>query len=259
MRWLLWSVAALLGGSTLCQASDGWTGLVVDASHLALKRARFPRLFDEAGELLYPTPKLCDDPNYQGFEGYQPTLSEARADKARVGAKPLVLRALRVKDKDPLEGSLVLSPEDAAQVRSLNSKGGLLDKDKVAIAIGLAVIGTKPAADAKDVAEDAVVEVVFSKPLSDDSARLPGLLSVTDAAGAAVGGTTRYNSGTKTATFRPSSSWVKGTKYTVAVDKNAEADGLGRLDGGHEFSFTVASGDANAADGGDAGDKKDKN
>ncbi|MBI5832819.1 MAG: Ig-like domain-containing protein [Armatimonadetes bacterium] len=264
MRWVLWIMAAVLGCSSLAWASDGVTGLVVDASHLPLKRARFPRVFDEAGELLYPPPKLCEDPNYQGFEGYQPTLTEARADKTRVGAKPLIVKALKVKDKDPLEGSVVISAADAEQVRALNAKAtALLDKDKIAIVIGLAVVQTKPAADSKDVAEDAIVEVVFSKPLSDDSARSAALVTVKTAEGAAVAGSTLYAVSTKTATFRPSSSWAKGTTYTVVVDKNAEAEGLGRLDGGYQFSFTTVvapkeAGGAATADGGDGKKQKDE-
>ena len=258
MRRMQWVVTVLLACASVAAAADGWTGLVVDASHLPIKRARFPRLFDEAGELLYPTSALCDNPDYQGFEGYQPTLTAAKGDKARVGAKPLVLHALALKDKDPLEGSVVLAAADADKVRALNAKGlALLDHDRVDLVIGLAVVATTPAADAKEVPVDAEVVVTFSKPLSDDSARSPLLVTVTAPDGTTGGGSTHWDARAKTATFRPSSSWAKATKYKVVVDKNAEADGLGQLDGGFEFSFaTVTPPKEPAATPNEAGDQK---
>jgi hypothetical protein len=233
------------------------TGVLIDAAALAIKRARFPRVYDEDGQMLYPTPALMRNDAYtgDGFRGYKPCVTDAKEDKARLGASPLVIKALKLrpKNQDPYQASVVVGKDDAAKLREVNTKLKLLDKDKFCISIGLAVLKTEPAADAKDVAGNVTVKLWFSKPLSDASIESRTLITCSDEKGSAVPGKLTYDRDEQCISFQPSSPWAKGTKYTVKVAREIESDGRGCLDGPFTLSFATPAGDKDGAAG--AGDK----
>jgi hypothetical protein len=247
-----WFLALSILSAAAAWAVDEPTGVIVDASCLPIERARFPKVCSEQGTMLYPPEKLCSDPNYQGFEGYKPTLGEARGDKTKVGERPLVLKPLGLKPGDAFHGSVVVGKDDAEALERLNARFGLLDKDRLVIVIGQGVVATAPKADAADVKPEAEVTVTFSKPLAPDCTHNPALLSITDPSGATIGGRLAYREETKTLCFQPSSPWTKGTKYTVRCSRLLEADGGGGLDADFVFSFTIGSGEPHA-DGGPDG------
>jgi hypothetical protein len=93
------------------EAAGGPTSLVVDARGLKVVPALAPRVKDEAGHELYGPGLLADASRRAGgAAAYAPDLDAARKDLAdRLGARPLVVRAVRVEGSD-----LVISSADAA-------------------------------------------------------------------------------------------------------------------------------------------------
>ncbi|NUP98763.1 MAG: Ig-like domain-containing protein [Armatimonadetes bacterium] len=235
-RWLL--ILPLLTGLALAEAPP--TGIIVDATHLDLQRARFPKLYDPAGKMLYPPPKLISDANYrQGYTGYKPSLAAARLDTKRVGDNPLVIRPVGVNADDPTRGSVDLTEEQAAALRALNQSAGLLDKDKVAIVIGLGIESSTPADGATDVTPEATVTVVFTKRLRRDAFEHPGLLVVTDSQGAALAGAIDHRWQERRVIFRPAQPWRPGESYTVTLSKRIESEIRACLDQDVTLTFTI--------------------
>ncbi|MDZ7379003.1 MAG: hypothetical protein ONB06_06595, partial [candidate division KSB1 bacterium] len=72
------------------------TGVVIDARGLAIQPALLPRIVDETGQILY-APEVVDAEAaaQQGYVAYARAYDQAPA-QARIGERPLVLRALRV-------------------------------------------------------------------------------------------------------------------------------------------------------------------
>jgi hypothetical protein len=237
----------MLQASVVAGPPDGATGIVVDGSALEIDRARFPRVYDEGDNMIYPPDKLCADPNYQGFEGYKRCVDDAVKDAKRVGGKPWVITPLRLKGNDPIHGSVVVNAEDAVALRRLNVERGLLDRDRVAFVLGMAVAEAEPAGEAVKAKPEAPVKIKFSKALADSCADNASLLSVTTADGTIVGGKVRYDADSKTLVFSPSSPWAPGTKYTVRVSHLIESDLGGVMDADYVFSFQVAAGESHAA------------
>lgn len=235
-RWVL--LLPLVVGLAL--AEEPPTGIIVDATHLDLQRARFPKLYDPDGKMLYPPPKLVGDANYrQGYTGYKPSLAAARQDTKRVGARPLVIRPVAVNADDPTRGSVDLNAEQAATLRALNQSAGLLDKDKVAIVIGLGIECTSPIDGATDAPPEAVVTVVFTKRLRRDAFEHPGLLVVTDSQGTALAGAVEHRWQDRQVIFRPAQPWRTGESYTVTLSKRIESEIRACLDEDVTLKFTI--------------------
>jgi len=107
----------------------GYTGLIVDARNLNLKSSFSPRVYDEAGNIIYGNKYI--DPDFaisQGMVDYS-SLNVALGGSTRVGTKPLVVRAIRVVDND---FNVVISNEDAQKALAANVQSGFMKKCAVA-------------------------------------------------------------------------------------------------------------------------------
>lgn len=100
------------------------TGLVVDARGLKVSPALEPRLLDESGKQVYGVAVLTADARKGGPAGYFKSIDDAK--KARVGDKPLVVKATKVSGSD-----LVISADDLKKLSEANNS--YLAQGKVAI------------------------------------------------------------------------------------------------------------------------------
>lgn len=118
---------AVLPRAAAAPATAGPTSLVVDAAGLKVAPALAPRLLDEAGQELYGAASLGEAARRAtGVAAYAPGLAAARRDlAARVGDRPLVLKALRAQGAD-----LVLGAADAA---TLAARPAFLAEGRVVI------------------------------------------------------------------------------------------------------------------------------
>jgi len=99
-------------GGAPAPAAGGPTSLVVDARGQKVVPAIAPRVKDEAGQEIYGPARLDDAGRRAGAAAYAPDLDAARKELGdRLGARPLVVKALRVEGSD-----LVISAADAAQL-----------------------------------------------------------------------------------------------------------------------------------------------
>lgn len=246
----VWVTAILLlAGAALAEPAH--TGVVVNATRLDVQRCRFPKLYDPDGEMVYPTAKLCRDATYrQGFTGYKPSLATALKDRKRVGDNPLVLQPEGLFKGDPTGGSMTISAEQAEQLEALNRQSQVLDKDKLAVVIGLSVVISDPVDGATDVPPDQVVRITFSKLLRQDTIGQLGAVTVVGADGAGIAGAVRELRQEHVVEFRPSEPFTAGARYTVKLSEAIEADCRAKLDGGFQFSFTIRSGAAASDQGG---------
>jgi hypothetical protein len=88
------------------------TGLVVDCMGLKPKPALAPRILDESGKEVYAASVVSKDAiKSNGIAGYLKTMDEAKKS-ARVGEKPLVLKAVKVAGVS----DVVISNADAAKL-----------------------------------------------------------------------------------------------------------------------------------------------
>ena len=113
--------------------SDSYTGLIVDASDLNLKRCMSPRILDENGRILYPDQRHLPDYDYlldNGMASY--CVSAPNANRA--GNRPLVIRAIDVTGS--LDGDLVVSTQAARKILAANERGRFLSRWAVCFLIG---------------------------------------------------------------------------------------------------------------------------
>lgn len=105
------------------------TGLVIDASGLHPKPALAPRLLDEAGKEVYSAAVVGPEAiKSNGIAGYLKTLDEAKKS-SRVGAKPLVVKAVRVAGGS----DLVIANADADRLRDPKGNVSYLGEGRVII------------------------------------------------------------------------------------------------------------------------------
>ncbi|MGC4113378.1 MAG: hypothetical protein QM765_01625 [Myxococcales bacterium] len=105
------------------------TGLVVDASKLKAKPALAPRLVDEAGKEVYSSTVVATEAlKTNGIAGYLKSVDEAKKS-ARVGAKPLIIKALRVQGAS----DLVIANADADKLRDPKGNVAYLGEGRVII------------------------------------------------------------------------------------------------------------------------------
>jgi len=131
-------LTALFLAPSSAVASDGeprseaaHTGVVIDARGLAIQPALFPRIVDETGQTLY-APEVVDVEAavQQGYVAYAKTFDQAPA-QARIGERPLVLRALRVAGDTRVD--LVLSHAEATRMRDYAATRRLVRQCRVLI------------------------------------------------------------------------------------------------------------------------------
>ncbi len=109
------------------------TGLIVDARGLDFLPSQSMRLLDPDGNPVYPPINLGQDLNaaFVGSEGtaaYTTSEDQARSLVNRIGERPHRLRALRTLGYD-----LVISAEDAFNLRQMNAVDGFLDRFAVVV------------------------------------------------------------------------------------------------------------------------------
>jgi hypothetical protein len=107
------------------------TGVVIDARGLAIQPALLPRIVDESGQSLY-APEVVDVEAavQQGYVAYAKAFDQAPA-QARIGERPLVLRALRVAGDSRVD--LVLSQAEATRIRDYAATRRLVRQCRVLI------------------------------------------------------------------------------------------------------------------------------
>lgn len=92
------------------------TSLVVDARGKKVVPALAPRVLDERGNEIYGPAFLASEARHTGAAAYSHDLESARRDLgARVGAAPVVVKALRARGPD-----VVISSKDAARLAGKN-------------------------------------------------------------------------------------------------------------------------------------------
>jgi len=112
--------------------SENYTGLIIVAKGMNLQPAFSPRVYDESGNIIYGNQYI--DPDFaisQGMVDYSP-LNVALSGSSRVGAKPLVINAIKATDHSY---NLVISNEDAQKALAANvQSGGFLKRCAVVFA-----------------------------------------------------------------------------------------------------------------------------
>ena len=111
-----------------------FTGLLVDARGLGLKRAICPLILTEGGTMVYGRFKDLTEEQLRfthdsGVVSY--LIDPASATQSRAGANPLVVRGLRV--DGVCKGNVVISDEEGKLVLAENGKAKFLAKMNVAI------------------------------------------------------------------------------------------------------------------------------
>lgn len=113
--------------------SSTYSGLVINAKALGVSPSMAPSIVDENGKEVYGAAVVSSDGLAQGgIAGYAKDLDGAKAD-ARVGAAPLVVKALRVAEKSKTD--LVVSNADADKLRDPNSNLSFLSEGRVIIVV----------------------------------------------------------------------------------------------------------------------------
>lgn len=117
------------------QAST-YTGLIVDGAGLDLSASMSPKIYDDAGQIIYGNaqvpPGLIGE---KGVAAYAQSLAEALSNP-RIGANPLVVKAIRSQSPDGVfYTNLVVSGADAQTIMSENQKTHFLDHMNVIFVI----------------------------------------------------------------------------------------------------------------------------
>lgn len=110
------------------------TGLIVDCRGLKVKAALAPNILSESGEKLYGTEFLSEEVgDKDGIVWYCKTLDEAKANKDRLGANPMIVRAVKAQGKNNCD---VVVPKDAAdKLKAIGQDVSFLDECNVAFVI----------------------------------------------------------------------------------------------------------------------------
>lgn len=104
-----------------------YTGVIIDARGLGVQPTFSPRIYDETGTIVYGNKYI--DPNFaisQGMVEYTidpDMVKAAETGQSRAGARPLIIKALRVVDNNC---NVVISTADANAMLSYNQSAGFL-------------------------------------------------------------------------------------------------------------------------------------
>jgi hypothetical protein len=115
-------------------AQGPYTGLVVDARQLGLKRSICPLVLTESGKMIYGrfpdmTPAQLRHAGEVGIVGY--LMDPGMIGDSRAGKHPLVVRALRVEGSN--QGNAVLAEADGERILAEDRKAKFLGKMNVAL------------------------------------------------------------------------------------------------------------------------------
>ncbi|MFW5837894.1 MAG: hypothetical protein ACOCVM_07775 [Desulfovibrionaceae bacterium] len=114
-------------------AQRDFTGLLIDARGLNLRPAMSPKVVDENGEEVYGSVLVSREyAIQQGMAGYAKSL-ESAASNPRIASNPLQVKAQDVSGK--ARTNLVVSSDQARQIRQLAQGASVLEKCKVMIVL----------------------------------------------------------------------------------------------------------------------------
>ena len=118
-------------GQPASETDGEFTGLLIDARGLGVKPAMSPKVYDEDGSEVYGTVKCSPDFAIEvGIAGYPRSMDQA-LKSPRIGAHPLIVKALR---RGPnFATDVILTNSDAARIRDADAKSGFLAKCGVSI------------------------------------------------------------------------------------------------------------------------------
>jgi hypothetical protein len=125
----------VLGQGEASSATDGeFTGLLIDTRGLDVRPAMSPKVYDEDGSEVYGTVKCSPEFAIEvGIAGYPRGMDQA-LKSPRIGAHPLIVKALRRGPKFATD--IILANSDAARIRDADAKSGFLAKCGVSILLG---------------------------------------------------------------------------------------------------------------------------
>jgi len=113
---------------------ERYTSLVIDATEFSVVTAISPKILTVNGEEVYGTIKVSPEwANEHGIISYPPTMEYALNKTERTGKRPLVIRAIGVRDN---EVNLCISEEDAKRIRDANEKSHFLENCAVVVVAG---------------------------------------------------------------------------------------------------------------------------
>jgi len=114
--------------------TPGYSGLVIDATGLALERCPVLKIYDATGKEIYGTVKTASTYSAeQGLVGYAfdpQTIQLIDSGKSRAGANPLLIKAVGVKDHNV---NIIISQADGETILAANKATGFLEKFAVVI------------------------------------------------------------------------------------------------------------------------------
>ena len=116
------------------QEPQTYTGLIIDATLTDAMPAMVPNILDESGEGIYGedfVPRESAVKN--GVVVYAKTMEEARANAARVGSNPLVVKA--VKSSGLNKADLIISDNDVQNVAVIADNTDIYDNCRVIIVL----------------------------------------------------------------------------------------------------------------------------
>lgn len=113
---------------------DTPTGLIIDARGLGVKPAMSPKVYDQAGREVYGTVKVSPDYAIEVGVAAYPRSMEQALKSPRAGSDPLIVKALRRGPKFATD--VVVSDSDAARIREVDRRTGILSRCQVSILIG---------------------------------------------------------------------------------------------------------------------------
>lgn len=115
------------------QAAEKYTGVVINTMNLEVEPALAPKIYGPKNNLIYGMAKINSEGVVtNGIVGYSRSLAGAKS-KSRVGDNPLVINAQKVRGEYTTD--LVLTAEDARQVRRLGKQTDIFNKCKVIIVL----------------------------------------------------------------------------------------------------------------------------
>lgn len=118
------------GKKAAAVGAASWTGLVVDARGAKVAPALAPKLVDEGGKELYSSQWVTKDAlRERGVAGYRKDLDSAKGEAARVGANPLVVKAVKAVGVS----DLALAGTDAEKLRDPKTNVSFLAEGRVII------------------------------------------------------------------------------------------------------------------------------
>ena len=110
---------------------ESFTGLVINARGLGVTPSMAPRVVDESGKEVYGAEVVSEKGLQQGgIASYAKSDDQA---KDRTGAKPMVMKALRLADKSKTD--VVIANGDADKLRDPNTNLSFLADGKVVILV----------------------------------------------------------------------------------------------------------------------------